>query len=214
MPYRSRAQQRWAHATGQPFAAEWDEKTKRVRRGRKKGFAALPEKVGKAMSSWGENAAVGKAFRDHEGAVGVGTALAGAGVIRGGAEINQRFKGRIKAQDAQTALLQRRAAAAHANADARKGKRGEYVRPPAKPGSPPPAVTRHIQTTAQQRDWAANLDQGAKASARRGAALRRVAPTVTRNAARTKLAGLGLVALGGALGLKGAADASARRQEF
>lgn len=51
MPYRSKAQQRWAHATDQPFAGEWDAKTKKLRKGKKRGFATLPEKVGKSLSA-------------------------------------------------------------------------------------------------------------------------------------------------------------------
>jgi hypothetical protein len=38
MPFQSKAQQRWAFATEQPFAEEWASKTKRLTR--------LPEKVG------------------------------------------------------------------------------------------------------------------------------------------------------------------------
>lgn len=48
MPYRSKAQARWAHATGQPWAGEWDEATKRVKKGKKKGFKALPDRVEKS----------------------------------------------------------------------------------------------------------------------------------------------------------------------
>jgi len=40
VPWASKAQQRWGHATGQPFADSWDQKTEKAG-----GFGKLPARV-------------------------------------------------------------------------------------------------------------------------------------------------------------------------
>lgn len=89
MPYRSKAQQRWAHATKQPWAREWDQATKKLKRGKKRGFAALPDrartKVGKSL--YGAIAKKAEPVnRDRQGAAiaGAGASAAGLGAIGGG----------------------------------------------------------------------------------------------------------------------------------
>lgn len=48
MPFKSKKQQRYAFATKQPWAEEFAQETKKIKRGKKKGFKALPEKVEKS----------------------------------------------------------------------------------------------------------------------------------------------------------------------
>lgn len=47
MPFKSKKQQRYAFATDQPWAKEFASETKKIKRGKKKGFKALPEQVEK-----------------------------------------------------------------------------------------------------------------------------------------------------------------------
>lgn len=47
MPFKSKKQQRYAFATKQPWAEEFAQETKKIKRGKKKGFKALPEQVEK-----------------------------------------------------------------------------------------------------------------------------------------------------------------------
>ena len=49
MPFKSKKQQRFAYASKQKWAKEWSEETKKLRRGKKKGFAVLPDRVEKAL---------------------------------------------------------------------------------------------------------------------------------------------------------------------
>lgn len=48
MPFKSKKQQRYAFATDQPWAKEFASETKKIKRGKKKGFKALPEQVEKS----------------------------------------------------------------------------------------------------------------------------------------------------------------------
>jgi len=163
------------------------------------------------MSGWGESAAVGKAWSDDKtAATGVLGGAAGLGVLRGGAEMEARARRGVTVASEELARRKGAAAAAHANADARKGKRGEPVRKPGGRGKP--AATRWVQTTAEQRAWAQNLDRGVTEQARRVGAMQRVLPGQVKAARRVKAGGLGLAALGAYVGLKGARRASERRR--
>jgi hypothetical protein len=154
--------------------------------------------------------AVGKAWKDSDTATAGGLAAAGGiGTVKAGVEMESRARRFVRTQQATTDTLAARAKAAHANADSRKGKRGEPVR---KPGPGKPAVTRHVQTTAQQRDWANNLDAGAARSAKRTAAAQRMLPGKVLTARRVKAGGLSLAAMGSVVGLKGLANHNRNRQ--
>lgn len=50
MPFKSKKQQRYAFATKQPWAEEFAQETKKIKRGKKKGFKALPEQVEKRLT--------------------------------------------------------------------------------------------------------------------------------------------------------------------
>lgn len=82
MPFKSKKQQRYAFATKQPWAEEFAEETKKVKRGKKKGFKALPEHVEK--SAFG---VMHKRLNPHQTAIKVAT--------------KQARMGKMKASDAQ-----------------------------------------------------------------------------------------------------------------
>lgn len=51
MPFKSKKQQRFAFVTKQPWAKEFADETKKLKKGKKRGFATLPEKVEKMETS-------------------------------------------------------------------------------------------------------------------------------------------------------------------
>jgi hypothetical protein len=115
---------------------------------------------------------------------------------------------------ASTKELDRRKAladAARANADSRKGKRAEPVRPPAQ-GGRKPAVTRFTQTTQQQREWADNLDRGVAQQHRRVVARQKALPKQVLAARRVKAGGLGLAAVGTVGALRAASNSAEQRR--
>lgn len=164
------------------------------------------------MGAWGEPVAVGKAWDSDKSTVAGGLAAAGGlGVVRGGVEMESRARRGILASSKELGRRQAQAAAARANADARKGKRAEPVRPPAQ-GGRKPAVTRFAQTTQQQREWADNLDQGVKEQAARVAEKQKALPKQVLSARRVKAGGLGLAALGTVGALRAASNSAERRR--
>lgn len=81
MPFKSKAQQRFAYGTKQPWAKEFSQETKKLKKGKKKGFAALPERVKKAQQPLTYEQK--KKYAKNRYKAGTATAASAGGVVGG-----------------------------------------------------------------------------------------------------------------------------------